>query len=251
MCKYATVPDFLRYGEDMTKTAVNQKAIAVHGDLWREIKCIHNRMTFSQQQMISVFREVAACNGKSRWPRALTSTEADDVAQRMAKRFRVMARHLMQGLVKNRSWATFLMKATAENEGAKTTKAAPVAMKRPAAQDVEVAAPSFTYGYDHMTGKAYRQHGKKRSLADVLIGNKDEEHPVAIFDEDGEPIVIESVTNGELRERRRVALRSRGTIWQGEAADGEIISVRRISLAGSCRWSLPSGNFSWVQCRAG
>jgi len=242
ICKYATVPDFLRYGTDMQKTAVNQKAIREHGDMWNEIRAIHNRMTFSQQQMVKVFSDVAAENGKNKWPRALTPTEAADMADKMAKRFRVMARHLMQGLVKSRSWATSIMKT--EKTSAKTC------MKRPAAKLVEDETTSITHGYDHLTGKAFRQRGKKRTLADVLLGDKDEEHPVAIFEDEEEPIVVQQVTNGELRERRRCQLMGRGTIWQAEAADGDVISVKRIpfvSVEPTVRKPFMGSTSSWLK----
>jgi hypothetical protein len=232
VAKHATVPDFIKYGEDMNKTQVSKKLIAGHKGMWQEIKKVHNRMTFNQSEMIDVFKQVANRNGKSGvWPRELTDTEIASMAEAMAKRFRVMVRHICQGLVKKRTWALDLFEKKPNGEADSTAGCTQsgTSRKKPAAAPKEPKDHVYAYGYDHLTGKAYREKGKKRDFTDVTVGDNDDGHPVASFTEGGPEIPITAVTNAELRDRRQVALSSRGNLWEGEAKDGERLRVARPS----------------------
>ena len=58
VAKYAVVPDFLKYGEDMTKTLVSPKQITPHQAMWCELRGIHKRLTWCQSDIVKVFAGV-------------------------------------------------------------------------------------------------------------------------------------------------------------------------------------------------
>lgn len=221
--RHATVPDFLKYGEDMQATPVSPKLITPFKEMWKELRQIHKRMTWSQSDMVKVFEEVADKNG-STWPRELTGSEKKDFSVRMSKRFRVMARHINQSMVKKRGWVLEMLgdhDAAVAGGNVKATKDVP--RKRPA------SATEYTYGFDHVTGKAFRQCERgKRVFTDIIIGDDDDANPTAIFMENDEPVQITAVKNAELRDRRHVMLASRGSIWEGTTTDGERLRVARL-----------------------
>ena len=217
--KHAKIPDFLKYGEDMKATLVAPRNIIPHKDMWIELRAIHKRFTWSQSDMVEVFKEVANRNGTATWPRQLNNDELKDFSIRMAKRFRVMVRHINQAMVKKNSWATTMLK----DEASGVPDEDQLARKRPAS-----AMREYTYGYDHVTGKAFRECNGKRNFTDIIIGDDDDGNPSAIFMEGDTAQTIMGLTNGELRDRRAVGLSARGSIWEGTTTTGERLRVAKL-----------------------
>jgi len=55
----------LVYGEDLKKITVVAKLIVPHQKMWHEIRDLHPRMTFSQNDMMAAFQGVAEKNGEN------------------------------------------------------------------------------------------------------------------------------------------------------------------------------------------
>ena len=237
--KHAKAPDFLKYGEDMATTKVNPALIIPHRDLWLQLRELHRRMTFSQKDMAEIFLQVADRNAASAvWTRRLTAEELPDYSDRMAKRLRIMTRHICQGLTKSTKWAVTMMSETEGDEAVASEAAVAAApakrpAKRPAAAPMGNEDQEYFYGFDHVAGKAFRQPatGGRRELTDLICKDDeaDDAYPHALFSEDGPEIEIKNITVGELRERRRVVLQTRGSLWEGETPDGKRLRVARPS----------------------
>ena len=77
LCKYATVPDWISYGENV-QTPLSHTKIVPHRAMWRELASVHPSLQFSQSQIERVLEPVAAKAGSSTWPRAL---QADEITE--------------------------------------------------------------------------------------------------------------------------------------------------------------------------
>lgn len=104
MQKYATVPDFIQYGEN-GGYKLNRGRILALREMWRELRSHHESLSWSQRDGEQIFKCVAE-KARDIWPRRLTSEEESDYAHRMSKRFRLMCRHIKQSYAKhaNTAW---------------------------------------------------------------------------------------------------------------------------------------------------
>ena len=59
LAAHAEKPDFLVYGEDLAKTAVNAKQIVATKALWRAVSEVHPTLQISQSQSEHIMRMVA------------------------------------------------------------------------------------------------------------------------------------------------------------------------------------------------
>ncbi len=108
LSEYAEKPDFIRYGEDIQKSKLNLQQILPLQALWTKLYGLHPSLSFKQSDMETVFLKVADIKGPT-WVRKLNKEEVRDFKKRMSKRFRAMARHVAQGILKKTAWALELV----------------------------------------------------------------------------------------------------------------------------------------------
>jgi hypothetical protein len=246
IARFCTKPSFLVYPE--TEKGVQRSLIEPHGKFFRELYGINRSLTFSQSDVKGVLVKVAAKNGNSCWPRELTTTEISDFSQRVAKRLRIMCRHLSQSHRKKVAWALLLLgdgepaegefqQPALELEGpahveagdnSARAKSQSGGMKRPSAAPDEPDSGYF-YGFDFEMFRAWREpaSGGKRVFAEVTVPDHAEktDFPVAQFD--GVDTEIKAITCGEIRDKKVVVLKGRGSYWEGTTADGKRLRVAR------------------------
>jgi hypothetical protein len=247
IARFSTKPSFLVYSE--SEKGVQRHLIEPHTNFFRELYGINRSLTFSQSSIKGVLAKVAATNGNSCWPRELTKEEVSDFSERVARRLRLMCRHLSQSHRKKVAWALKLLGDEGPAEGelqpafemegpalievgddsARSKSNSGGAMKRPSAATDETPDSGYFYGFDFEMFKAWREpaSGGKRDYAEVTVPDEAEktDFPVAQFD--GVDTEIRAITCGEIRDKRVVVLKGRGSYWEGATADGKRLRVAR------------------------
>ncbi len=67
-----------------------------HKELWRDVRKLHDGLTFTQKVCEQAFGIAEVHCSKNVWPRALTSTEQSEWKVSLAKQFRACCRHITQ-----------------------------------------------------------------------------------------------------------------------------------------------------------
>lgn len=99
---HMNVPSFLAYSEKMITPKVVPK-LTRHSAMWREVRCLHSNMSFSQNYCEKAFELAGERAGSSsQWQRSLTIDEMATWKTSISKQFRCMARHIMQS--KDTAW---------------------------------------------------------------------------------------------------------------------------------------------------
>ena len=101
---FAEYPDFLKYGEKPKGCPVVVELIIPFKDMLVKLYKLHPTLSFRQSDIAQVFGLVAEAKGSS-WVRKLTKDELPSYETRIALRFRAMARHVSQALLKRTTWA--------------------------------------------------------------------------------------------------------------------------------------------------
>ena len=94
IASHSTRPDWIRYGEKMASSPLDVPALIEHRRMWRQLHKAHPQLSWSQKQGEEIMAKVAN-HCSNTWARPLAASEINDYCDRMSKRLRTMAKHIM------------------------------------------------------------------------------------------------------------------------------------------------------------
>ena len=99
LARHAPTPDFLLH-DAKAPNKVNVQRVLAKRLMWRELKAMHQSLSWSPCQAETLMLGVAE-RCKSSWTRALTDDELDDFKKKMGQRFRAQATIIKQASIKH------------------------------------------------------------------------------------------------------------------------------------------------------
>ena len=97
LAPHARQSRFVVYGEDMKKATLDVPMLTPHAPMLRALRAVHRNMVFSQSTMVQAMRKLRK-QKKSSWKDGLSGKHADQYCVSMAKRVRVMCKHVGRAL---------------------------------------------------------------------------------------------------------------------------------------------------------
>ena len=246
---HARVPDFVVYGEQMARTAINPAQLVKNRLVLRDLLGLCFALAFKPIDLQAALRAIAAAQYPEVWPRQLSELELDDYCTRMSMRIRTMCSHVVRTRSKHpeTAWLVKIFEGQAGMASASVSKrpaaapsltsspkrpaGAPKMCRRPAAAPARGESEVFP-GFDFECGKGFLADatGKKLKWADVTITAADDEHPTACFE--GKTFQLESVTNAEVR--GTPVRQPAASLWTGEREKIQYRIIRRPAFRHRC-----------------